>query len=133
MYCPGGALVIRHQDATLKYDWASSDAKMLEWAAFYSDCEHEVLEVTGGHRVTLTYNLIATPGIGMLAGNCPTIDTTQSLFYQSMKAYLEHLEVEREAPRLLLEITDMLTQSQVAVHSRTLAGTASSSMLMPRM
>ena len=26
-------------------------------AAFYGDCEHAVLEVTKGHRVTLTYNL----------------------------------------------------------------------------
>lgn len=88
--CSGGALVVRHQDASLTYDWASNGMEKLQWAAFYSDCEHEVLEVTSGHRITLTYNLIATPGVGMLAGNCPVIDASKSLFYQSMKAYFEH-------------------------------------------
>jgi hypothetical protein len=34
-------------------DFASS----IQWADFYSDCEHEVLEVTSGFRVTLTYDL----------------------------------------------------------------------------
>ncbi|KAF8326379.1 uncharacterized protein EI90DRAFT_3070717 [Cantharellus anzutake] len=29
----------------------------LEWIAFFSDCEHEVLPVTSGHRVTLSYTL----------------------------------------------------------------------------
>jgi len=29
----------------------------IHWAAFYGDCEHEVLEVTSGYRITLTYNL----------------------------------------------------------------------------
>ncbi|KAL6049189.1 Fe2OG dioxygenase domain-containing protein [Balamuthia mandrillaris] len=29
----------------------------VKWAAFYADCEHEILPVTAGHRITLTYNL----------------------------------------------------------------------------
>ncbi|KAF8328332.1 uncharacterized protein EI90DRAFT_3064848 [Cantharellus anzutake] len=29
----------------------------LEWVAFFSDCEHEVLPVTSGNRVTLTFTL----------------------------------------------------------------------------
>lgn len=36
----------------------------IRWAAFYSDCEHEVLEVTAGHRVTLTYNLFLAASSG---------------------------------------------------------------------
>ena len=28
---------------------------LIKWAAFYSDVEHEILPVTEGHRVTLTY------------------------------------------------------------------------------
>jgi hypothetical protein len=51
----GGNLVIRHNSRVANYDWSSS--KDIEWAAFYSDCEHEVLQVTQGHRITLTYNL----------------------------------------------------------------------------
>ncbi|KAL9111220.1 MAG: hypothetical protein Q9227_004297 [Pyrenula ochraceoflavens] len=32
----------------------------LNWAAFYSDCEHEILPVSEGCRITLTYNLYFT-------------------------------------------------------------------------
>ena len=49
----GGALVTRHQ---LTFDWSSSPGSA-QWASFFSDVEHEVLPVTSGHRVTLTYNL----------------------------------------------------------------------------
>ena len=40
----------------MKFDW-SNDSTSVKWAAFYSDCEHEVLPVTEGYRVSLTYNL----------------------------------------------------------------------------
>ena len=68
----GGALLVRQGDRTVRYDWGwdlQADAasggearRSVQWAAFFGDCEHEVLPVTAGHRVTLTYNLhAATP------------------------------------------------------------------------
>ena len=43
------------------FDWSQvpgdGDANSIYWAAFYSDCEHHIREVTIGHRLTLTYNL----------------------------------------------------------------------------
>ena len=36
----------------------------VEWAGFYSDCEHEVSEVKSGHPITLTYNLYSCPSGG---------------------------------------------------------------------
>jgi hypothetical protein len=35
-----------------------SGAVQVSWAAFYCDCEHEVREVTSGHRNALLLNLI---------------------------------------------------------------------------
>ncbi|KAK0717970.1 hypothetical protein B0T26DRAFT_711472 [Lasiosphaeria miniovina] len=72
----GGMLEVRHNGKAMQFDWSStasnnnSDegddnggggdlAATIKWAAFYSDCEHEVFEVRAGHRVTLTYNLYA--------------------------------------------------------------------------
>ena len=55
----GGALVTRHQGREVRFDWNSSSTTV-QWAAFYSDVEHEVLPVTSGHRFTLTYNLYHT-------------------------------------------------------------------------
>ncbi|EME83883.1 uncharacterized protein MYCFIDRAFT_135221, partial [Pseudocercospora fijiensis CIRAD86] len=65
----GGELAVRHQGHEILHDWSSNAAdtqNSIQWAAFYSDCEHEVLEVTHGHRVTLTYNLFLASGTGLL-------------------------------------------------------------------
>lgn len=79
----GGALAVRHQGQELVHEWSRSsrapehynEAAIL-WAAFYSDCEHEVLPVTKGHRLTLTYNLFLSPGTGLLAGNPLSLNPT---------------------------------------------------------
>ena len=56
----GGALVTRHHGREVRFDWSSTvenPKKMVSWAVFFSGVEHEVLPVTEGHRITLTYNL----------------------------------------------------------------------------
>ena len=59
--CPfaGGQLVIKHRSGQQVYDWGanSSNSNRIQWAAFYSDCTHEVMPVTEGTRLTVTYNL----------------------------------------------------------------------------
>ena len=57
----GGELVLRHKDQEWKFDantlTAPQSSPSLAYVAFYSDIEHEVLKVTSGRRVTVTYNL----------------------------------------------------------------------------
>lgn len=58
----GGALVTRHLGQEVVFDWSDSfqgsDCNQnIQWAAFFSDVEHEILPVTSGHRITLTYDL----------------------------------------------------------------------------
>ncbi|KPI38516.1 uncharacterized protein AB675_4234 [Cyphellophora attinorum] len=56
----GGQLAVRHAGEEVIYDWGQ-DPGRLQWAAFFSDCEHEVLEVQSGNRITLIYNLYVVP------------------------------------------------------------------------
>ncbi|KAI4130889.1 MAG: hypothetical protein LQ338_001486 [Usnochroma carphineum] len=56
----GGTLRVKHRGQTIDFNWANPNPCSIQWAAFYGDCEHEVLEVSAGHRVTLTYNLYYT-------------------------------------------------------------------------
>jgi hypothetical protein len=57
----GGALVFRHRGEEWTFDssavLSAARPASIAYAAFFSDVEHEVLPVTSGHRVTLTYNL----------------------------------------------------------------------------
>ena len=55
----GGELVLRHKGREWEFDANSLTAfsPSLAYVAFYSDIEHEVLRVTSGHRVTITFNL----------------------------------------------------------------------------
>ncbi|KAI0317216.1 hypothetical protein OF83DRAFT_1059009 [Amylostereum chailletii] len=57
----GGDLVFRHAGNEWTFDSAQAvgdqDSPSIAFASFFSDVEHEVLPVTSGQRVTLTYNL----------------------------------------------------------------------------
>lgn len=61
----GGELVLRHQGREERVDFgAEFDPAEIRWAAFFADCEHEVLPVTGGHRLCLAFNLVLAKGKG---------------------------------------------------------------------
>ena len=84
----GGELVyvVRHHKQEIKYDWssaASDTSSTLHWAAFFSDIEHEVLPVSEGYRVTLTYNLSYHS-----KANNSTFDVTKQNFYKLLQATL---------------------------------------------
>ncbi|TDL27743.1 hypothetical protein BD410DRAFT_738968, partial [Rickenella mellea] len=57
----GGGLVLRHDSNEAVFDSAKEltgkPPGTIAFVAFYSDVEHEVLQVTSGNRVTITYNL----------------------------------------------------------------------------
>lgn len=66
----GGELVIRHNGREERVDFgAEFDASEIRWAAFFADCEHEVLPVTSGHRLCLACNLILS---NAKSGKAPT-------------------------------------------------------------
>jgi hypothetical protein len=59
----GGEMIVRHgPHGSRRLMFAFSHSlDTIQWAAVYSDCEQDVLTVTSGHRITLTYNLFSTP------------------------------------------------------------------------
>ena len=61
----GGELVLRHKDREWSFDanamMSFQSTPSLAYVAFYSDIEHEVLKITSGFRVTVTYNLYLVP------------------------------------------------------------------------
>ena len=54
----GGKIVVEHKGDRVEIDLDSEDRSELTYAAFYSDCRHEVLPLRSGYRVCLVYNLI---------------------------------------------------------------------------
>ncbi|KAG7090316.1 hypothetical protein E1B28_011913 [Marasmius oreades] len=59
----GGQLVLHHDGKELNFDSSTvisnsaSPEDTVAYIAFFSDVEHEILPVTSGYRITLTYNL----------------------------------------------------------------------------
>ncbi|KAF0320413.1 hypothetical protein GQ607_012339 [Colletotrichum asianum] len=97
----GGELAVRHNEITHSFDWAENSEKpSIQWAAFYSDCEHEVFEVKSGHRITLTYNLYATAGNGALAGQTSSFNPTMLPLCQEIKAMVTSTKFQAKS-RLL--------------------------------
>ncbi|KAJ3191321.1 hypothetical protein HK101_007882 [Irineochytrium annulatum] len=69
----GGQLILTQDGKRKVFDWGEEDSKspgLVRWAAFYSDVQHEILPVTDGYRITLTYNLHwAAKRGGLLSGD----------------------------------------------------------------
>ncbi len=63
----GGELLVRHGEREVRLDLANIGVDEAAYAAFYADCVHEVLPVTGGARLARVYNLIRDGGKGSLA------------------------------------------------------------------
>lgn len=80
---------VSHNGYNSFFDWGN-DSKSIQWAAFYSDCEHEVLEVTSGHRVTLTYNLYISQQIGIPLQSGTVADLTLSPLHEAARKILDH-------------------------------------------
>jgi hypothetical protein len=107
----GGQLAVRNAGAEVLFDWSESANQAdtqpgIKWAAFYSDCEHEVLQVTSGNRVTLTYNLFVTRGLGHLAGSPSSVLEAKSLpLYKTLQTALKEPTFFRKGRLLAVWLT----------------------------
>jgi len=99
----GGELLVRHEGTTVEYNWSTANASTncIQWAAFYSDCEHEVLEVTSGHRLTLTYNLYIREHDGGAFGRTLTMSLEQLPLHGVVKELLDQPGFLREGKQLM--------------------------------
>lgn len=75
--------MVRHDGREVDFDWAPHSASTIQWAAFYSDCEHEIMTITEGERLTLTYNLFATEMDGSVPR--PVMDPTKLPLWDELK------------------------------------------------
>jgi predicted 2-oxoglutarate/Fe(II)-dependent dioxygenase YbiX len=53
----GGQLVVRHAGREMVLE-PKDRVFSVFWAAFYADCEHELLPVTQGYRIALVFNIV---------------------------------------------------------------------------
>lgn len=88
----GGELVIEHANESRTYR-ASRDE--LSFVAFYADCRHQVTPVRSGHRLTLTFNLLADPETPVQATG-PVTDLAECL-----SAHFSRAATERYSHRQL--------------------------------
>lgn len=115
----GGALAVRHEGQEVVHDWAADsnvEEPAIQWAAFYSDCEHEVLEVTAGHRVTLTYNLYLAAGTGLLAGRALTLQPTELPLHHRLQHMLKTAGFLPEGGYLGFHLTHRYPHTHPVLH-----------------
>ncbi|KAL6071747.1 Fe2OG dioxygenase domain-containing protein [Balamuthia mandrillaris] len=100
--CQGGALLVSHGGVRQTFDFGESSgmaAFQCHFAGHYADVEHEVKEVTSGHRLAVVYNLVWTN---------PNLPRPRSEpFQRSVEAFAKALKRWKDVPNdmvvLLLE------------------------------
>lgn len=80
---------MQHHGQETNFDWSRQSSSSIQWAAFYSDCEHEIKTIKAGHRITLTYNLYVRemPG-AILAPIRPVLDPQTLPLYGLIESLL---------------------------------------------
>eukprot|EP01083_Nonionella_stella_P121485 365024_1 len=56
----GGQLVLKHNQNTKEFK-GSNKKTVVKWVAFYGDVDHQILKITSGYRVSVSYNLYVPP------------------------------------------------------------------------
>jgi hypothetical protein len=88
----GGQFVLRQEEKEWTLDFTDKFASATEpsvcFVAFFGDTEHEVLPVTSGYRVTLTYNLYHIPAL-------PSASSIPTPFHIKLKQALVDLVNDR--------------------------------------
>lgn len=61
----GGNMLVQNNDRNVvEFEWSSRSASNIQWAAFFSSCNHQIKGVSEGYRVTLVYSLYVTEPVG---------------------------------------------------------------------
>jgi predicted 2-oxoglutarate/Fe(II)-dependent dioxygenase YbiX len=66
----GGELMVGHNGEWMAHRGSKTELSLV---AFYADCRHEVLKVTSGYRITLTYNLLLHGDTSRPEGDAGTV------------------------------------------------------------
>lgn len=97
----GGRLIIRHagEEVTIRFD-SPAHRFNLQYAAFYSDCEHEVKPVESGYRLCLVYNMVLT-------GNTPTAVRAPNFRDQAnqLTSLIQKWKTSKVSQRLAIALT----------------------------
>jgi hypothetical protein len=69
---------------------------MIQWAAFYSDCEHEIKTISQGERITLTYNIYIQDSSDRIDSISLTLDPKMLPLYGDLENILQMPEFMAE-------------------------------------
>ena len=85
----GGNLLVGHHGQAVEFDWSVKSDSTIQWAAFYSNCQHEISEISIGDRITLVYNLFVTASAGEALLPNAIVDSKTLPLYQHVKQLIE--------------------------------------------
>lgn len=112
----GGELLVNHDGLQHVFDFSkhSGDTSRIQWAAFYSDCIHEVKPIVEGHRVTITYSIIALEWPPRYHQY-----TSRYTEHEDAVSLQEHFECSEESPSLTTKaLTNVKTELE-KIQSKT--------------
>jgi hypothetical protein len=87
-----GAFVVKHHGVFQTYDWGDAirdqaEPTRIHWAAFFGDVDHQIEQVWGGLRVTLTY--LIRRGTNVARSAVPDREEINTLVQQKLRVMLD--------------------------------------------
>ncbi len=103
----GGSLRVMHGGKTVTVKASKKAAKEVTLVAFYADCRHEVTPLEAGHRVVLSYNLVAKGGTAeALTFETGTLEDAVERYFATPKPEPSYSRWEPPKPDRLVYLLD---------------------------
>ncbi|KAI9744730.1 MAG: hypothetical protein M1818_001655 [Claussenomyces sp. TS43310] len=115
----GGNVRLSHAGKHMIFQTAETSAFDCNYMAWFSDVVHEVLPVTSGRRLVLTYNIINTLGVHASASDIVKSSTRLRNIFLSWQ-HLYDNKKDRESSMLVYQLEHQYTQ--VSLHFHALKG-----------
>lgn len=116
----GGEIILRHNGAEQRFSTASYQPSAACW---YSDVTHEVLEITSGYKLVLTFNLVQPPDVPY-ALSAASHDAQNFGFERALKAWMYYVRDQTasstRAHELMYVLDHKVRESALALLSTVL-------------
>ncbi|CAF3945996.1 unnamed protein product, partial [Rotaria sp. Silwood1] len=114
-YYKGGEFVIKHNNQEQKFDYSSTKYKYdYYYLVFYADCEHEILPITDGYRLSLVYNIVVNKEKSHLCAKIPSPPLNEKYVQNVCQALIKWSKTMNSPTKLIIPLKHKYTKANMS-------------------
>ncbi|CAF3797111.1 unnamed protein product [Rotaria sp. Silwood1] len=111
----GGEFVIKHYNQERRFDYSSTKSKCdYYYLVFYADCQHEILPIKDGYRLSLVYNIVVNKQKTDLCTQIPSPPFNEKYVQNISQALIKWSKTINSPTKLIIPFKHQYTKSNIS-------------------